>query len=133
MVNLNGCSASRERGSAVAVDRTSVVNPSSVRHSVEVRGAARQAVDGNVGIELLGRQHPAVAGRDLGDQVANLGLGGGSQRGAGAVVHEDAATVRVSRHLSGEPQLGGGVGAVAHPSVGHHQRRILRVGEATER
>ena len=47
-------------------------------------------------VELLGRQHTAAAGRDLGDQIADFGLGARPQRKGGAMVEKNLGAAGIS-------------------------------------
>jgi len=64
--------------------------------AVEVRHPGGQIVHRNVDVELLGRQRTATAGRDLGDQIADLGLGARPQRRGGAVVEKNLGAAGIS-------------------------------------
>jgi hypothetical protein len=70
-----------------------------------------------MGVELFGGQHPAIAVRNLGHEVPDLGFDRRAQRWSRSVVEEHVGALWISRKLGSQSQLAGGVGAVADPPV----------------
>lgn len=98
---------------------------------VEMPGAAGQPVYGRMDIELFGRQHAVVAGWNLGDQVAHLGLERGAQLGCRPMIEKDLGAVWIPGQLRGEAELAGGIRSVSDAPAGDSQLGLVRVCPAS--